>query len=248
MKKIVAIILFSLRVFAGENQLLVGTTSGYAPFVSLNEKGEYEGFDIDFARALAEKLQKKLVIKDCGSMPNLLLALKQKKVDAIIWAMSITKERSENMEMIYYQGEKVQEMPFLFWKEIPKGIGAIEDLEKEKKMLISVEAESFQEKVLNKYPKLRSKQIEKITDAIMELRFGKCQSAVIDPSLVERVQNQYPEIKVRYLPLKEEDYALGNGICIDKKNWELAEKVRKATEQLIDEGVVSKLEKKWGLN
>ncbi len=70
---------------------IVGTTSAYAPFVSLNEQGDYIGFDIDIATELSQKLNRKLVIKDIGSLPSLMMALKQGKIDAIIWAISITE-------------------------------------------------------------------------------------------------------------------------------------------------------------
>lgn len=247
MNKFLSAVFLSTQLFCAETlePLVVGTTSGYAPYVSLDEKGQYEGFDIDFADALAKKLNRKLVIKDFGSMPALLLALKQEKADLLLWAISITDERSKKMEMIYYQGEKVTEMPFLFWKKIPENITSIEDLGKDPKLVVSVEAGSFQEGVLKKFPAVRSKQVEKITDAIMEIRFGKSTAAMADPSLVSKLTSQYPEIKVLYLPLKPEDFALGNGICINKKNSKLAEKVKKATDQLISEGRVKDLEKKW---
>ncbi len=41
------------------NDLVVGTTGGYAPYVSLNAAGEYESFDIDIAKALAGRLGRK---------------------------------------------------------------------------------------------------------------------------------------------------------------------------------------------
>ncbi len=118
---------------AGEETFTVGTTSGYAPYVSLDSKGQYEGFDIDLAKLVAEKLNKKLVIKDLGSMPSLIIGLKQKKIDAIIWAVSITEERQRQMEMIYYQGEKITTMPLLFWSKIPEDIKGPEDLKNDPK-------------------------------------------------------------------------------------------------------------------
>ncbi len=240
MKKYLFTLLLSAQLFADE--LVVGTTSGYAPYVSLDAKGNYEGFDIDFATELAKKMNRTLVIKDCGSMPSLLLALQQKKVDLLIWAISITEERMKKMEMVYYQGEKVREMPFLFWKSVPDGIRSIEDLAGK---VVSVEAGSFQESVLKKYPTVNLKQVEKITDAVMEIRFGKSKAAMADPSLVSELKTKYPTIKVLYLPLMPEDYSLGNGICASDK--ELAAEVKKATEQLISEGKVAELEKKWKL-
>jgi len=224
-----------------EEPLVVGTSSGYAPYVSLDAGGRYEGFDVDFAEELGKKLNRKIVLKDLGTMPSLLVALQQKKVDVLIWAISITEDRMKKMDMVYYQGEKVREMPFLFWKKVPEGIKSIEDL----RFAVSVEAGSFQENVLKKYPKVKLKQVEKITDAVLEIRYGKSGAAMADPSIVSKLKAQYPEIQVRYLPLKPEDYSLGNGVCINKANQDLAEKVRKAAEELIAEGKVAELEKKW---
>ncbi len=244
MKKYLFALLFSARLFATPSPLVVGTTSGYAPYVSLDAQGNYEGFDIDFAEALGQKLGRTVIIKDCGSMPSLLLALQQKKVDLLIWAISITEAREQKMEMVYYQGEKVTSMPFLFWQAVPEDVTSIEDLAGN---TVSVEAGSFQENVLKKYPAVALKQVEKITDALMEIRYGKSRAAMADPSLISELTSRYPELKVVYLPLKSEDYSLGNGICIQKANTPLAEAVRRATEQLIAEGKVRELEKKWNL-
>lgn len=245
MKKVFFILFLSARLLssAEPEPLIVGTTSGYAPYVSLDAQGKYEGFDIDFAAELAQKLGRKVVIKDCGCMPSLLLALQQKKIDVLIWAVSITEDRLKRMEMIYYQGEKVTEMPFLFWKNVPEGISSIEDFSS----MISVEAGSFQETVLRKYPNVQFKQVDKITDAIMEIRFGKSQAAMADPSLIGQLTARYPELKVLYLPLRSRDYSLGNGVCVSKTNLELSGQIRRATEELIAEGRVAALEKKWNL-
>ena len=60
---------------------VVGTAAGYAPFVSINANGIYEGFDIDFAHALASTMNITLELKDFGSMTSLFLALSTKKID-----------------------------------------------------------------------------------------------------------------------------------------------------------------------
>ncbi len=247
-KQLFALVLLTAQLFAKAEELpplIVGTTSGYAPYVSLDLEGKYEGFDIDVAEMVAAKLGRKLVIKDCGSMPSLMLALKQGKVDLLIWAISITEERCKNMEMVYYQGEKVTEMPFLFWKQIPEGIASIEDLAKASKKGICVEAGSFQEGVAKKFSQMNVKYIDKITDAMMEIKFGKALGTMVDPSLVSRFKAQYPEIRVLNLPLPSSEQALGNGICINKSAPELAALVRKAVAEITQEGKIAALEKKW---
>lgn len=245
MKKLCILCILSLKLFASD--FVVGTTSGYAPYVSLDAQGKYEGFDIDLAELLAKKLNKKLVLKDLGSMPSLMLALKQGKIDTLIWAVSITEDRLKNIEMVYYQGDKMIEMPFLFWNKIPEGITSIADLGKDSKKAVCAEAGSFQEDVLKKFSGVNIKNVDKITDAIMEIKFGKSFSTTVDPSLLPRFQAQYPEIKVLNLPLPTSAQSLGNGIGISKSNQELAAQVRKAVDELIAEGKIAELEKKWKL-
>jgi ABC-type amino acid transport substrate-binding protein len=230
-----------------EEKLVVGMTSGYAPYVSVNAKGEHEGFDIDLAGLIAERLGRKLVLQDLGSMPSLLVALQKKKIDAIIWAISITEERKKEMEMIYYQGQKETEMPFVFWKEIPQGIAKIEDLTKLPNCTVCVEAGSYQDAIAQKYPKMKVKYLDKISDSIMEVKCHKALTAMIDNSLINRIQTQYPEIRVAYLPLPEDQQTLGNGICINKADQKLAKEVQEVIADLTAEGKIAELEKKWKL-
>ncbi len=244
MKKLIISLFFAVQAFAEEPPLIVGTTSGYAPFVSLNAQGEYEGFDIDLAELLAKKLSRRLVIKDCGSMPGLMLSLKQGKVDILIWAISITEDRMKNMEMIYYQGDQETHIPILFWKTIPEGTLTLGDLAKKS---ICVEAGSFQESVLSFVNGALLKYTDKVDDAILEIKYGKSLATAIDPSLVLRFTEKYPDIKVLNLPIPKEKQSFGNGICVSKDLPHLATQVKEAIQELREEGKIASLEKKWRL-
>ncbi|MFA6916117.1 MAG: transporter substrate-binding domain-containing protein [Parachlamydiales bacterium] len=236
-------------VFSGlqAENLVVGTTTAYAPFVSLDEKGEMVGFDIDIAKALAAKLNRRLVFKDLGSMPSLMLSLKQGKVDLLIWAISITEERQKQMEMVFYQGETITTMPLIFWNKIPDGVSSIQDLANDPKNIVCVEAGSFQESFAQNVKGLRLKQVDKVLDAMMEIRYGKSTAILVDSSLVATLQKQFPQMKVMEIPLPQSEQSLGNGICIQKKNPQLAVQVRAAIDELRREGVIAELEKKWNL-
>jgi arginine transport system substrate-binding protein len=241
----ILIILLGFTPYLSANDLIVGTTSAYAPFVSLNEQGEYVGFDIDVANEIGKKLNRQVVIKDLGSMPSLLLALKQNKVDMVIWAIS--KDRQKQMEMVYYQGEKVTSLPLLFWKNIPENISSLSDMANSPKSIIAVEAGSFQDSFLRSVPGLSLKQVDKVMDAILELKYGKSQATMIDPSLLAITTKQFPELIIMDVPLPESEQSFGNGICINRKNNSLAEDVRKAIGELREEGKIAELEKKWDL-
>lgn len=228
-----------------EESIVFGMTSGYAPYVSLNEKGEYEGFDIDVANLIAHRMHKKPVLKDLGGMTSLLLGLQKKKIDAVIWAMSITEQRQKEMEMVYYQGSKISEMSFLYTKEPQKSVKEIGDFAKLPNYVVCVEAGSFQDAVLQNYPDIKVRFMEKISDAIMEIKYGKANIMAIDNELVQHVLSQHPEIKVVYLPLPRSQQTMGNGICFHKENTKLATEVRKVVADLRAEGKIAELEKKW---
>jgi len=250
--KVLLILIFSLLfvcVYAGEKRdnFVVGTTSGYAPYVSLNLQGEYEGFDIDFARLLADRLNKNIVFKDLGSMPSLLMALKKGKIDAAIWAISITEARQKEMEMIYYQGVKETELPILFWKEVPEGIKTIADLGNLKGLPICVESGSLQDSIILQYPSIKTRYLDKVLDGILEVKYKKSLGIVVDSSLINRLQGQYPELKVLYLPLPNNQQALGNGVCISKSNKKLAIETKRVIAELREEGKIEELERKWNL-
>lgn len=229
------------------DDFVVGTASGYAPFVSVNVQGEYEGFDVDLARLIAERLEKKLVLKDLGGLSSLFLALERNKIDAIIWAVSITQPRLKQMDMVYYQGEKVETLPILFWETIPEEVRTIEDIARNPQAVVCVEAGSFQEKCLQRVSGLNLKQVDSITDALLEIRYNKAIATAIDPSLLTRVMQQYPQLRVMQMPLLPDEQALGNGICLNKKNGDLQQRISQIVAELRDTGKIKELEEKWGL-
>ncbi len=228
-----------------ENILIVGTASGYAPFVSLNAQGEYEGFDIDFAKELAQKLDKKLVIKDLGSMNTLFIALDQKMIDVIIWGLSITQKRLQKVDMIAYQGDTTTVYELLFWKNIPDSICSIDDM---KELTVAVEPGSSQEAVLDKFPFINKKSMEKITDALLDLQYGKSDAIFVEPAIAKKFKQKFPnDLKSISVPLSNEEYVFGVGIAIKKDRPSLTTDIKQAIDQLRSEGVIERLEKKWEL-
>ncbi len=239
--------IISLTSVAMAEDLIVGTTSGYAPYVSINEEGEYEGFDIDIAKALADKLGRRLIIKDFGSMPALILAIKQNKADLLIWSISITQERQKQMAMIYYQGEKTTTLPLLFWDEIPDSIKTLEDMANNPKAVISVEAGSFQENVLLDVAGLNLKQVDKVSDAILEVKYGKSQAVLVDNSQKTSYMEKFPKLKSLTVNLPESKQSMGNGICVNPNNKDLITAIQKTVNELFSEGTIADLEAKWKL-
>lgn len=239
------LIVKKMRTSNNEETLVVGIAAGYAPWISINASGAYEGFDIDVITAVAATMGKKLVLKDLGSMTPLLLGLQQGSIDAIIWGMSITQERMQKMAMVSYQGEVTDAYQLLFWKTIPQGITSISDM---KDMAVCVEPTSSQDGVLSKYPFITKIYTERIDDALLNIQYGKAAAAFVEPAIARKFKAKYPEIQILDVPLADEDKVYGVGICIKKDNITLIKQIEQAVDLLRQEGVIAKLEKQWDIS
>lgn len=224
--------------------LIIGTASGYAPFVSLNQNGEYEGFDIDVAQALAQDMDMNLEIKDLGSMSSLFIALEQGKIDAIIWGLSITQERLNKVAMIRYQGEDTKTFPLIFWENIPNGAQTIDQLND---CTICTEIGSCQEGVINRYNFINILPVNHVDDALLNIQYKKADGAIVEPAIAKKFQAKYPQIKVLDLPLAPQDQIQGIGIAVKKNNTQLTEKIEASIKNLEQNQTISTLEKKWAI-
>lgn len=251
---VIALLIFLIFLLAtkfesarSHDELVVGTASGYAPYVSLNSQGEYEGFDIDIAKEIAQRMNKKLVIEDQGSMIPLLLSLKQNKVDIVIWALEINKTRLAEMEMIHYSGGNTTSYPLVFWNEIPASIKTIDDLKNIKNATICIEPGSSQERFLNKFDFITKKSMEKVVDMIMDIKYGKSLAVLLDPSLIKNLKIKNPELKVLDVQLDQDSMSFGNGICIRKDNTAMIAKIKEIVAAMKSDGTIVYLQQKWNL-
>lgn len=222
----------------------VGTAAGYAPFVSINPQGDYEGFDIDVACALAKQMGKQLKIKDLGSMTSLFIALDQGSIDAIIWGLSITADRLKKVAMVHYQGALCNSYSLLFWKTIPDNIHTIHNMAGK---TVCVEPTSAQDVVLSKYTFINKIAMEKVDDALLNLQYGKSDAAFVEPAIAKKFKNKYPEIQILDVPLEENDHVHGIGIAVRKNNHATLTQITQATQSLQQSGTIKALEEKWGI-
>lgn len=223
---------------------VVGTAAGYAPFVSVNPSGQYEGFDIDVAKAVANQLGKKLVIKDLGSMTSLFMALDQGVVDAIIWGISITQDRLAKVAMIHYQGSTVISYPLLFWKTIPANVQSLTDMQGK---TVCIEPGSSQDGVLSQYSQIRTLQVDKIDDALLQLQYGKADAAFVEPAIAQKFKNKYPEIQSIDIPLALSDQVHGVGIVVKKDKETLIAELQQAVAVLKSNGIIEQFAQAWDI-
>lgn len=226
-----------------QNCLIVGTNSGFVPYESLDNNGQLEGFDMDLANLIAQKLGKKLIIKDM-SFDALIISLAQNKVDLILAGISITKERLKKISMLHYLGEPLKKLPLIFWQIIPENVKNINDLKNIDKT-ICVQSGTIQAEIISKYNFLKIKYLENISDLITEIKYGKSIATVLEPKVFKVLKKNFPELKSLDFFIEENFQEFGNGIGIKKDNIILTKQIQNIIDQFKKDKTIEKLEKKW---
>lgn len=76
-------------------KLVIGTDPGFKPF-EYRQGGKIVGFDIDLAQEIANDTGRQLVIEEMN-FDGLIAALQAGKIDMAVAGMSVTPERSQNV-------------------------------------------------------------------------------------------------------------------------------------------------------
>lgn len=221
-----------------KQQLVVGLQSGYPPYEFIDEQGQLAGFDVELAHMLALSMNKPLIMKQL-SFDALILALKSHKIDVILSGMSITKQRLNEIFMVPYNGEKLTYLQLIFWKEKKDSIDLLYG------KTIAVQAGTFQEQILANYPEIKIKSLEDIQDLVMDIKYGKSQAALVDPSVGSYLKSLYEDIEIVDLPLLPHQSVLGEGIGINKDNPLLKDQIASLVQSYEKSGDLEKLRKKW---
>ncbi len=228
-----------------KDNFVVGVATGYLPFVGLNADGSYEGFDIEIAQQIAHRLNKKLILKDCGSMGSLFVSLDQNLVDAIMWGLSITQSRLQKIAMVPYYGDEVCAYALVFWDQSLPLINSLDDCANK---IISVEAGSVQEKMLDLYPSIKKFSVDRVDDALLNIQYGKVDGALVELIIAKKFKTLFSDhISIVQIPLKESECEFGFGIGVKKNNIMLIDAIKNAIEVIKKDGTIDRSAAKWAL-
>ncbi len=151
---------------------------------------------------------------------------------------------SSGLDSQQQPSSRASTFPLVFWKSIPKNVTKIEDLAP-LHSLISVQSGSIQKDLIETYPFLTVRQLDTIPDLIMDIKYGKSLACMLEPVVLESIQEKYPEIKVLEVPIPPSFTNEGHGIGIRKEDSALTKQVAQAVESLQQDGTLKALEKKW---
>jgi polar amino acid transport system substrate-binding protein len=202
------------------------------------------GFDVDVAKAIADKMSLTATIKT-NSFDTIIPDLLAKKGDAIISAMSITPERSKQVAFVgYFQaGQSI-----LVRKGNPLGISALTDLCGRR---VAVQVTTTEQDTLNaenagdcKTKKITIVTFPSDTDAVLKLKLGAVDAAMDDsPVAAFYVNNDPASFDLAGTPVQNAP----EGIAVDPKNTEVLTAIQQAMQAIFADGTYRKLLVKWNL-
>ncbi|MBP2240798.1 polar amino acid transport system substrate-binding protein [Cytobacillus eiseniae] len=217
--------------------LTMGTSADYPPFEYIDTaKGDdIIGIDIDIAKAVTEKLGYEFEVRDMD-FGGLIQALKSGQVDFVLSAMNADDERRKSVDFsdTYYTSKH------MIVSKKDSGITKVEDLEGKK---VGAQLGSIQEDKANELAEEIDMAVEsrnRVPELIQEIKAGRLDAVIIE----DTVSKGYLENNKDIDGFTIEDTDGGYAIALPKDS-ELTEEFNKALKELIDNGELDKILKKW---
>ncbi len=158
-------------------ELRVGFESGYVPFEMTDKKGNFIGFDMDYARRLAKDMGVKFVPVNTA-WDGIIPALMTDKFDIIMGGMTITQER--NLKINFVDPYIVVGQTILLNKKHEDAVKDYRDLN-DPKYIVTSRMGTTGEQAIKKYiPRATYKAFESEAEAGLEVINGKADALVYD--------------------------------------------------------------------
>ena len=227
---------------ANNQKLVIAVDATFIPMSFLNDQGELDGFEVDLIKEVVRSagFDYELVNVEWGGLFGGLIT---KKFDLVISSITILEERKNRMAFsIPYLQSGVAVL-------VRKDIQNVDSLEKlaEIKATVGAQINTTSYYFLQKYKGIEIKTYEKFGHAVIDLANKGNDGVVGDSVQVNYYFNKIKELikNSRFLGsrMTSELY----GIVLNKENVELKRKVDASLKELLENGTVQKLHKKWNL-
>ncbi len=215
---------------ANQSVLRIATEGAYAPFNYTNADGSLGGFDIDLANAICNKMQVSCEIK-AQDWDGIIPALKTGKYDVIVSAMSVTPERSEQLD--FSQPYFVNSLVFL-----TKSSSAFDPSHRKNidNATIAAQRATISSQWLQKtYPNANVQLYDTLNNAFMDLVAGRADAMISDkvPALAWLKGDNAKDFII-----KGDDIDINDtiAIAVNKGDDELLSKINTALDELKQDG------------
>ncbi|MFQ1770947.1 transporter substrate-binding domain-containing protein [Aeromonas veronii] len=230
--------LLSTSVMAKE--IKFATEATYAPFEYLDDKNEFQGFDIDLARAICEQAKLECSFHN-QAFDSLIPSLKFRRYDAAIAAMDVTPERSAQVDFsdIYYENSAV----FVAKKGAFKGPEEMVD-----KTVGVQNGTSHQSYLVDNWVNkgLLTVPYASYQSAFLDMMNGRTDGVFADTAVAADWLKQHKEYAVVGAPVTDAKYfGTGFGIAVAKGNQELLTQLNKGLAEIKANGTYQKIFDKY---
>ena len=226
---IILSIFFMTGCTKNENQLVLVTEAGFAPY-EYYEDGEIVGVDIDIAKEIAKELGKELVIKDV-SFDFVINEVKSGKADFAAAGISITPERAKEVDftMEYTTSNQVV---------VVKKDSSIKDFDDIKNKKIAVQLGTVADLYVEEnYKNATVVSHKKYLSAVEDVKTGKADCIIMDELLAKAIVAENDNLKILDGVLFQDKY----GMIVKKGNDELKDQINKVLERMVNDGTINDL-------
>jgi polar amino acid transport system substrate-binding protein len=233
-----AVLFLVAPAYAEDPPLRTAIDATFAPHAFPNlAGGGYQGFNIDFADAIARVTKRKVVI-EYAQFSGLVPAMQAGTYDFLIAATTVTKERAENM--LFTEGYLNTDFQFMIKKGAPK----VEKLEDLKGKIVSVNKGSVYDSWARNLEDKVGWKVESFgtqTDAVQAVLVGRADANLAGNTAVAWAAKINPQLELSYLHSTGLVFALP----LRKDSAELRKTLDVAIECLKIDGTIAKLHEKW---
>ena len=223
---------------AKDDTLVIGIDDKFAPMGFRDENNKIVGFDIDLAKAAAEKMGKKVKFQpiDWNTKES---ELSSGRIDLIWNGYTITDERKKK---VLFTKPYLQNAQVVVTRADSK-LSKLADLEGK---VVGLQSLSSAADALDANPiKSKIKTVTEFKDnvlALNDLKSGRLDAVVIDEVVINYYMTKEKNtFKVLDESLAPEEYGVG----VKKGNEELLKNLQKALDDMNADGTASKISTKW---
>ena len=230
-----------------KGELTVASDVSYAPLEYFEKDGKtVTGFDYDLAQALGKKLGVRVRFVNTA-FDGIIPALQAGRFDAVMSAMTDTSERERVLDFVNYLDAGTS---IVVKRGNPKGISDLDDLCGKTVALQKGTIQADAAKEISAGCEKRGakgvdiKTFPKDTDAILQVRSGRAVADLNDSPVAAYNAKTSKDLEVVDAPIYgAEPYGIG----VKKGNAQLRDALRKALQELIDDGTYTKVITKYGM-
>lgn len=238
---VVAMLLGGCGAAKAKDTIVIALDAAYPPMEYM-DNDQIVGFDADLAKAIGEKLGKKIELKNIA-WEGIFIGLETDRYDVIMSSVSITPDRQKNYEFTkpYLANGQV-----IVTKPGDNSVKSVDDLKgKEVGVQTDTTADTACKKKLEEKGQdfFEIRRFDEIIQTFEAMSAGQIDYIVVDTVVATEYSTKYPE---KYQistaqPLTNEPIAA----CFKKGNTALRDEFQKALDELSKEGKLGEISKKW---